>query len=63
MPASACFRVPPHHPRLSRVLSFSSAFLLLACAVLCSAASIRGVVTDASGAKVTGANVILVCQR
>ena len=62
MPASACFRVPPHHPRLSRVLSFSSAFLLLACAVLCSAASIRGVVTDASGAKVTGANVILVCS-
>jgi iron complex outermembrane receptor protein/vitamin B12 transporter len=33
--------------------------LLAACAALCQAASIRGVVTDASGAKVTGANVTL----
>jgi iron complex outermembrane receptor protein/vitamin B12 transporter len=34
-------------------------FLLSACAIICPAASIRGVVTDASGAKVTGANVVL----
>jgi iron complex outermembrane receptor protein/vitamin B12 transporter len=33
--------------------------LLAACAALCPAASIRGVVTDASGAKVTGATVTL----
>jgi iron complex outermembrane receptor protein/vitamin B12 transporter len=37
-----------------------TAILLVASAVLCSAASIRGVVTDASGAKVTGATVVLV---
>lgn len=36
------------------------AILLIASAALCSAASIRGVVTDASGAKVTGATVVLV---
>jgi iron complex outermembrane receptor protein/vitamin B12 transporter len=35
-------------------------FILVSAAVLCPAASIRGVVTDASGAKVTGANVVLV---
>jgi len=34
-------------------------FLLVIAATLCPAASIRGVVTDASGAKVTGANVVL----
>jgi iron complex outermembrane receptor protein/vitamin B12 transporter len=34
--------------------------LLAAVPVLCHAASIRGVVTDASGAKVTGANVVLI---
>jgi iron complex outermembrane receptor protein/vitamin B12 transporter len=34
-------------------------FLLAACATFCPAASIRGVVTDASGAKVTGASVVL----
>ena len=33
--------------------------LVAACAALCQAASIRGVVTDASGAKVTGATVTL----
>ncbi|MGA2851213.1 MAG: TonB-dependent receptor plug domain-containing protein [Terracidiphilus sp.] len=33
--------------------------LVAACAALCPAASIRGVVTDASGAKVTGATVTL----
>jgi iron complex outermembrane receptor protein/vitamin B12 transporter len=60
MPDSARFSIRPFDLRLSRVLSLSFAFLLLAFAVLCPAASIRGVVTDASGAKVTGANVILV---
>jgi iron complex outermembrane receptor protein/vitamin B12 transporter len=34
--------------------------MLTAGAAVCSAASIRGVVTDASGAKVTGANVVLI---
>ena len=39
-----------------RALPRAFALLLLAaCAALCPAASIRGVVTDASGAKVTGA--------
>jgi iron complex outermembrane receptor protein/vitamin B12 transporter len=33
---------------------------MAACASVCPAASIRGIVTDVSGAKVTGANVILV---
>jgi len=37
-----------------------SALLLAALAVTCPAASIRGVVTDATGAKITGANVNLV---
>ena len=35
------------------------AFLLTAMAAVCPAASIRGVVTDVSGAKITGANVVL----
>jgi iron complex outermembrane receptor protein/vitamin B12 transporter len=34
--------------------------LLAASAILCPAASVRGVVTDATGAKVAGANVILI---
>lgn len=38
----------------------SCATLLFSCAALCSAASIHGVVTDASGAKITGATVSLV---
>jgi len=42
---------------LPRILAL---FLLLAGASFCAAASIRGVVTDASGAKVAGANVVLV---
>jgi iron complex outermembrane receptor protein/vitamin B12 transporter len=45
-----------------RSRAFQSIFivtLLAACAALCPAASIRGVVTDASGAKVTGATVTL----
>jgi iron complex outermembrane receptor protein/vitamin B12 transporter len=45
---------------LSRVcLPLSIAILFAAFASLCPAASIRGVVTDASGAKVTGAIVVL----
>lgn len=42
---------------LPRVLAV---LLLAATAALCPAASIRGMVTDASGAKVTGANVVLI---
>ena len=52
----------PAFLRLSsaRVFRFIIAILLLvSSAKLCSAASIRGVVTDASGAKVTGATVAL----
>jgi iron complex outermembrane receptor protein/vitamin B12 transporter len=46
---------------LSRALPRAFALLLLtAGAALCPAASIRGVVTDALGAKVTGANVVLI---
>jgi iron complex outermembrane receptor protein/vitamin B12 transporter len=46
--------------RLSRViLSLSIVVLLFAGSVTCMAASIRGVVTDPSGAKITGANVVL----
>ena len=49
------------HSFLSRALPRVITMLLLtAGAVLCPAASIRGVVTDATGAKVTGANVILI---
>ena len=45
---------------LSRALPRALALLLLfAGAAFCPAASIRGVVTDATGAKVTGANVVL----
>jgi iron complex outermembrane receptor protein/vitamin B12 transporter len=42
---------------LYRALAF---FLLVSATVLCPAASIRGFVTDASGAKVTGASVVLI---
>ena len=44
----------------ARLIRAFAAFFLIVSASLCHAASIRGVVTDASGAKVTGANVILV---
>jgi iron complex outermembrane receptor protein/vitamin B12 transporter len=50
----------PLRARLSRSLPvFFIAILFIAFAALCPAASIRGVVTDATGAKVTGANVNL----
>ena len=58
MPVSASPRT-----RLSRAFTFLiSVFLLLFAAVLCPAASIRGVVTDARGAKITGANVTLISK-
>ena len=54
--------VSSYLPRqLNRLLPRAfSAFLLAALAATCPAASIRGVVTDATGAKITGANVNLV---
>jgi iron complex outermembrane receptor protein/vitamin B12 transporter len=56
MPVSIYLRA-----RFRRAFSVSIAFILLALAsAVCPAASIRGVVTDATGAKVTGANVSLV---
>jgi iron complex outermembrane receptor protein/vitamin B12 transporter len=59
MPVSASLR-----GRSVRILSRAflpvfAAILFTAFATLCQAASIHGVVTDASGAKVTGANVVL----
>jgi len=55
MPVSASLRA-----RLSRLPSrLSIALLLVTAASLCHAAAIRGVVTDPSGAKITGANVAL----
>ena len=49
--------------RLSRALHSLFAFILISfSAALCPAASIRGVVTDASGARVTGANVVLISK-
>jgi iron complex outermembrane receptor protein/vitamin B12 transporter len=59
MPVSASLR-----GRSVRILSRAflpvfAAILFTASATLCQAASIHGVVTDASGAKVTGANVVL----
>jgi iron complex outermembrane receptor protein/vitamin B12 transporter len=45
--------------RSGAFLRISVLILVAACAALCQAASIRGVVTDASGAKVTGATVTL----
>lgn len=60
MPVSAV--CPRRYIRIS-TRAFTRAFtalLLLFAAALCSAASIRGVVTDATGAKVTGASVVLI---
>ncbi|MGA7831911.1 MAG: TonB-dependent receptor [Terracidiphilus sp.] len=48
-------------PMLTRALSRVLAFLLPVVAVsTCTAASIRGIVTDASGAKIVGAKVVLI---
>jgi vitamin B12 transporter len=55
MPISALRRGSPCRA-FTRIFA---AFLLVAFAAVCPAASVRGVVTDATGAKVTGANVIL----
>ena len=60
MPVSA---VCPRHS--IRIFAFTCAracavLLLLFAAALCPAASIRGVVTDATGAKVTGAAIVLI---
>ena len=44
----------------ARVLRLVLALLLLAAASFCHAASIRGLVTDTTGAKVVGANVVLI---
>ncbi len=44
----------------ARIIRAVAALILAFLAAFCHAASIRGVVTDASGAKVTGANVLLV---
>jgi iron complex outermembrane receptor protein/vitamin B12 transporter len=58
MPVSASPRT-----RLSRVLCcIFSTILLTFAATNCLAASIRGVVTDARGAKITGANVALISK-
>jgi iron complex outermembrane receptor protein/vitamin B12 transporter len=49
------------HTQPTRALSRAVAIILLiACAAFCPAAVVRGVVTDASGAKVTGAGVVLI---
>jgi iron complex outermembrane receptor protein/vitamin B12 transporter len=54
---SALFLSRPFFASLPRIFAV---FLLAASVVLCPAASVRGVVTDASGAKVRGASVILI---
>jgi iron complex outermembrane receptor protein/vitamin B12 transporter len=49
------------HTQPTHTLSCALAVcLLIACAAFCQAAVVRGMVTDASGAKVTGAHVILI---
>lgn len=53
----------PNHPHTPSCLNFSSLFATLLIglfAAVCPAASIHGVVTDATGAKVTGATVVLI---
>ena len=58
MPVSSSLHARQHHtlPYLFSVL------LLILASTVCPAASIRGVVTDTTGAKVTGARVVLVCN-
>jgi iron complex outermembrane receptor protein/vitamin B12 transporter len=58
MPASHLWRSPS-----GRVLSRALTALILAQSALCLAASIRGVVTDATGAKVTGASISLFSNK
>jgi len=56
-------QIQPSHPslRFNHILRSTIASLLLTMtAALCPAASIRGMVTDATGAKITGATVVLV---
>jgi iron complex outermembrane receptor protein/vitamin B12 transporter len=62
MPDSARSLLSSLFAQLTRALprAFALLLFLASVAVLCPAASIRGVVTDASGAKVAGARVILV---
>ena len=58
MPVSSSFRA-----FTSRILPCLLAAILLLLRIFCvPAASIRGIVTDTTGAKVTGANVVLVCN-
>ncbi|HEV2324291.1 MAG TPA: TonB-dependent receptor [Terracidiphilus sp.] len=60
MPVSAiCLR---HSIRISTraLIRACSASLLLFAAALCPAASVRGVVTDSTGAKITGASLVLI---
>jgi iron complex outermembrane receptor protein/vitamin B12 transporter len=59
MPVSASLRGRPVRISFRTFLSISAVVLLAALATRCQAASIHGVVTDASGAKVTGATVVL----
>ncbi len=60
MPVSASLRSRSAGTRSNRTfLRIFAATLLVSIAVLCPAASIRGVVTDATGAKITGATVAL----
>ena len=49
-----------HCPRLRRLASRLAALFLVVAGIAAHAASIRGVVTDTTGAKVTGARVILI---
>jgi iron complex outermembrane receptor protein/vitamin B12 transporter len=59
MPVSASLRGLPIRISPRVYFTLFAAILFTAFATVCHAASIHGVVTDASGAKVTGANVIL----
>jgi iron complex outermembrane receptor protein/vitamin B12 transporter len=59
MPVSASLRGCSVRILSRAFLPVFAAILFTAFATLCQAASIHGVVTDASGAKVTGANVVL----
>jgi iron complex outermembrane receptor protein/vitamin B12 transporter len=59
MPVSALLRGSPVRTSSAILLAPFLAILFTVCTPLCHAASVHGVVTDASGAKVTGANVAL----